>query len=589
MARQITVSLECAGAQLVQPNERQHLVLRQSLYAHHAFEITLPFDKAEGHKTGFLSKAPEQLMGKLFSLKLTANTHKFNKGQQFAFSGVITNLQTGRDNDLATLAVRGFSPCYLLASGLKKRTFVDQTLAAIFQQVMRPFPDNLLPRQLNPQHRAKLPYVVQYQETNFDFLSRLAAEYGEWFCYDGKTMQLGPPPTGSTVNFQADGTYNGFSFSMALKPTSATMYEYDYQQHRHFTSETKSQQLTKLDKHKFSGFALRESEKLFPDAAHVAAETPVTGMGELVAEAKAYKAAAAADLVTVNGYSDNPLIKLGGLLAIEGPGLGSLIPAKEPTESFGTYRVVELSHYVDEEGGYSNTFTAVPDLLDTPPFNPHYDAPSGTPELAEVIDAKDPDGLGRVRVRYPWPVANPRDAETGWLRVLTPYSGAGKGQLFTPEVGSQVIIGYESGLAEQPYVQGNLFHGRNAAGAKYSHNGGEVKGIQTMAGNRITFHDKKGEEKIVITSGKQKDTAIEISFKGKGKIEIKTQGDLIFAAGQNVSIQAGKKLSLKAGELTMQAKSIQGKADSTVELAAASAELKMAGAATQVKGSLTQG
>lgn len=78
MARQITVSLECAGAQLVQPNERQHLVLRQSLYAHHAFEITLPFDKAEGHKTGFLSKAPEQLMGKLFSLKLTANTHKFN-------------------------------------------------------------------------------------------------------------------------------------------------------------------------------------------------------------------------------------------------------------------------------------------------------------------------------------------------------------------------------------------------------------------------------------------------------------------------------------------------------------------------------
>ena len=61
--------------------------------------------------------------------------------------------------------------------------------------------------------------------------------------------------------------------------------------------------------------------------------------------------------------------------------------------------------------------------------------------LAEVIDGADPQHLGRIRVRYYWPVKSPADAETGWVRVSTPYSGTGKGQLFTPEVGSQVLVG----------------------------------------------------------------------------------------------------------------------------------------------------
>ncbi|MDJ0364714.1 hypothetical protein QMK33_06080 [Hymenobacter sp. H14-R3] len=78
-------------------------------------------------------------------------------------------------------------------------------------------------------------------------------------------------------------------------------------------------------------------------------------------------------------------------------------------------------------------------------------------------------------------------------------------------MGSQVLVGYEQGRAEFPVVLGNLFHARNPQGASYRHGpgGGEVKGIQTLAGNRLTFHDKKGEEEIVITSGHQKETVLE--------------------------------------------------------------------------------
>ena len=57
-------------------------------------------------------------------------------------------------------------------------------------------------------------------------------------------------------------------------------------------------------------------------------------------------------------------------------------------------------------------------------------------------------------MRSYWPVAQPADAESAWLRVSTPYSGDGKGQMFTPEVSSQVLVGYEHGLAEFPVALG---------------------------------------------------------------------------------------------------------------------------------------
>ena len=65
-------------------------------------------------------------------------------------------------------------------------------------------------------------------------------------------------------------------------------------------------------------------------------------------------------------------------------------------------------------------------------------------------------------------MAKPSDAESGWLRVSTPYSGDGKGHLFTPEKGSQVLVGYEHGRPDAPLVLGNLFHPQNPQQLKYT-------------------------------------------------------------------------------------------------------------------------
>ena len=543
MARQVTILVDGAGKPFAPGDDFLRFSLTQRLAGHHSFALTVPYDRAEDSKTAFFSRTLEKLLGETIAVRI-ADAVPTQKPQELLFKGVITGLSTSKDTDYsASITVQGYSPCRQLADGLQKRTFLKQTLAAIFQQVLAPYPEDLLPRQIRPAHQASLPYVVQYQESNYAFLSRLAAEYGEWFYYDGQKLHLGPPATGEAFDFVADGVYNNFQFSLALQPTRVTLYDYSYEQHEHFTSETTAQQLPALSQHRYSQLASQQSEKLFAQAAHTTAETVIQSASQLHDEARFLKAHRVANLVVMQGQSNNSAMLLGGVLRIHGEGLGS---QHRTEESFGTYRITELTHHVSAAGNYHNTFTAIPHLLDVPPVSPAYAPPAGTAELAEVIDTHDPAHLGRIRVRYYWPVKSRKYAETDWLRVLTPYAGAGKGQLFTPEVGSQVLVGYQNGLAEQPYVQGNLFHAKNKANAKYTHNGGEMKGIQTMAGNRVTFHDKKGAEKIVITNGNQKGTALEIGFTGDGTITLKTKGSISLAAGQDVRIEAGNDVVIAA-------------------------------------------
>ncbi len=549
MARQVIIQVEVDGKPFAPDNDFLRFSLTQQLGGHHSFELILPYDRAEDSKSAFFTRTLDQLLGKPVTISVTEYEPYYGKdaSQPLQFKGVVTGLSTSKNTDYsATITVLGSGLCRQLDDGLQKRTFVKQTLATIFQQVLAPYSENMLPRRIKPAHTAPLPYVVQYQESNYAFLSRLAAEYGEWFYYDGQVLCLGLPTGGKMFDFVADGIYNTFHFNLTLQPTQSTLYDYNYEQHERYTSNTSPQQVPALSQQRYNRLAFERAEKLFAQASYTAPGMEIRGDRQLTEEAKFLKASRVANLVMLQGQSDRTALLLGRGLNVQGEGLGT---ENLTDENFGTYRITRLTHHVNAAGKYSNTFTAIPYLLEVPPAFPAASV-NGTPELAEVIDKKDPQQLGRVRVRYYWQVVRPQDAETDWLRVLTPYAGAGKGQLFTPEVGSQVLIGYAGGLAEQPYVQGNLFHARNKAGATYTHNGGDIKGIQTLAGNRITLHDKKDEEKIVITNGNQKETAIEISFKGKGRIEIKTSGDLSLSAGQNISIEAGKSLTIKAEELT---------------------------------------
>jgi type VI secretion system secreted protein VgrG len=554
MARQVTIQVQGAGKPLSPGDDFLRFSLTQRLSGHHTFSLAVPFDRMENPQTAFFSQTPENLLGQPLSVSIMPDTaFHFNTKQLLQFKGVVTGLSAGQESDYtASINVQGYSPCRLLADGIQKRTFVKQTLADIFRQVLAPYPANLLPTRIEPAHTAPLAYVVQYQESNFTFLSRLAAEYGEWFYYDGEKLHLGPPATGQEIELVADGIYTSFQFSLALQPARVTLYDYNYQQHQHFTSDTSTQQVPAVSQHRYSKLALEQSEKLFAQPSYTTAETFIPSAAALAEEAKFLKANRAANLVMVQGHSDNPALQLGRIIRVNGEGLGSRHTA---AENFGAYRLTELTHHVDARGNYRNSFTAIPYLLDVPPIYSTYAPPQGQSELAEVIEDKDPEKLGRLRVRYYWPVQNKKHAETNWIRLLTPYSGDGKGHLMKPEVGSQVLVGYQGGLAEQPFVLGNMFHANNKQGAKYSPDSNLMKGIQTAGGNKFVMQDKEGEQSINISNSNNKGTSLNINFNGDGSVSISTNGPINLTAGGDITLTAKKDITLTAGNnITITAK-----------------------------------
>jgi type VI secretion system secreted protein VgrG len=312
MARQVTLNVQCAGHSLAPGTDFHSFTLSQSLFAPHALTLHVPFDHVEGPLKGFLSKSPK-LLSQVVEVIIAAdeafhfNGHQKIKTQELCFKGLVAGLSAGQDSDYrSSVRVQGYSPCWMLSDGLQKRTFVDMSLEAIFNDVLGPYAENVLARSINPTYTAKVPYVVQYEETNYAFLSRLAAEYGEWFYYDGTTLRLGSPDNSPAHDLVADGEWNSFHFSLALRPTRAVLYDYDYQTHEPRTGNTSDQKVPGLQQHLYGKVVLEKAESLFQQPLHVSAGIPGATPFELVEEAKAFKAKRAADLVQVQGYTSQP-------------------------------------------------------------------------------------------------------------------------------------------------------------------------------------------------------------------------------------------------------------------------------------------
>ncbi|RZL12638.1 MAG: hypothetical protein EOO62_10495 [Hymenobacter sp.] len=162
MARQVVTSVQCAGKLLALTQDIRSLTLHQDLFGHQYFEVLVPFDNVEGPQDAFFSKAHKRLLGQPLSIELAAQPAQGGQNQLFVFRGLVTNITAGRDTDyVGSIVVRGYSPSYLLTDGLKRRTFVNQTLQTIFTKVLQVYPSNLLEHSLKPRHSAPLPFVVQ--------------------------------------------------------------------------------------------------------------------------------------------------------------------------------------------------------------------------------------------------------------------------------------------------------------------------------------------------------------------------------------------------------------------------------------------
>src|SRR5687768_6151379 len=116
-------------------------------------------------------------------------------------------------------------------------------------------------------------------------------------------------------------------------------------------------------------------------------------------------------------------------------------------------------------------------------------------EKIEVTHNKDPKKCGRVKMTYPWRENSP---ESAWARIATLPRGKDRGTVWLPEVGDEVLVAFEKGDIDHPYVLGGLWNGVDVPPEKNEDGNNDTKMIKTRCGHQVKFFDKAGEEQIEI-------------------------------------------------------------------------------------------
>jgi uncharacterized protein involved in type VI secretion and phage assembly len=199
---------------------------------------------------------------------------------------------------------------------------------------------------------------------------------------------------------------------------------------------------------------------------------------------------------------------------------------------------------------------------------------------AIVTNLKDKEKLGRVKLKFPW---LDETYESGWARVAQTGAGSGEGVLWYPEVGDEVLVGFIGGDPRRPTVIGGMFNGKDKPpfADHISKNGEvEIRGMKSKSGHVVSFHDKKGEERIEINSN---DSSCIIHLKAKDKqIIVESKGDVTVKAGKNAIVEAGADATVKAG------KNLSLESGANTEIKAGGGLKIQAGAVVEIKGALVK-
>jgi phage baseplate assembly protein V len=184
-----------------------------------------------------------------------------------------------------------------------------------------------------------------------------------------------------------------------------------------------------------------------------------------------------------------------------------------------------------------------------------------------VTNNQDPENMHRVKVRFPW-LSN--DVESNWARVAAPMTGKDRGAYFLPEVDDEVLVAFEHGQVDHPFVVGCLWNGKDDAPESNADGENNHRTIKSRSGHVLRFNDKSGNETIEI-----------IDKSGKNKIIIDT-------ANNSITIEAQSDITIKSatGKLTMQANGIEMKSQMGVSVEAAQNMDLKANAMVTVKGAM---
>jgi uncharacterized protein involved in type VI secretion and phage assembly len=207
--------------------------------------------------------------------------------------------------------------------------------------------------------------------------------------------------------------------------------------------------------------------------------------------------------------------------------------------------------------------------------------------IGVVSSNKDPDNLGRVKVKYP--LLND-EVESGWARIAWGAAGSERGTVSLPHVNDEVAIGFEHGDVRRPVILGALFNGVDKPGTDLVKDKSSVAArfprdldvatkemVIVESGKDMTVTSKQGP--ISLTAGKALnlvaskggppsaitiETTGQIKATGKMGVEVVASGPIKITSQAPVTVESTAALQLKGSVVQVQASGILQLSGATV-------------------------
>ena len=489
------------------------LQIEQNIGKHHRFQMSVELESGGNRYVHNISENSKKWLGESIVVK-AANTP--------IFVGVVTNVQLHREgSDFGCIIVSGYSATYRMETAHSCFSWNDRTIGDVVKKLCEQAKVQL---ELNPAFKETKDFICQYEESDFDFIRRLAHQYQEWMYFDGTKLIFGKPrKLADPIRLEYGTTLSSLDIGLQTLARSEQVFSY------HSGADREMQRMTPdlaYGHDKLAGEAFRASLGMFSKPARQHALPRISNETELVNYMGRKQAAETAETHYITAESQVPTLRVGSVISLYSSFLERVGNLSE--ESLGDFIIIEITHEVSQGSYYKNRFKAIPATLKALP-SPKVRMPLAETQMATVLSNADPEGKGRVRVRMNWQTDG---MQTGWVRVMTPDGGSSsdvksnRGFVFIPEVGDQVLLGFHHGDPARPYVMGSLFNGTTGGGGL---EGNHMKSLTTRSGHTIKLNDSLSSLGITIKD-----------IKGNS-IHIDSVGDdIIINAKRNITINAGE-------------------------------------------------
>ncbi|WP_267405011.1 MULTISPECIES: phage baseplate assembly protein V [unclassified Chryseobacterium] len=503
----------------------KHFKLTQSAKRHHEFSLTLAHDALGDRQTHSLEEA-NKFLGK----RLTAviSYKDIESSPERTFVGVITGVGFSQEQmTLGNIVLSGYSPTVLLDGAPHIQSFGGSqpvNMGIIAEEVIKQGIDKgRFDVRIDTNDYSQIIYSSQYDETHYNYLARMAEAYGEQFYYDGEVLHFGKlPAQNKPIKLIYGSNVNDVKVELKAVHTKPQFYGYNSNKNEKLRSgETPIQHIGDLAKTAYS-----HNDKIYKTPALQVAPIKAATHLDVEYSQKSASGSEAVNVFSISGNTTVPFLHPGCVADVQMRKLDS-----NESSYFTKIMVTEVSHEIDTIGRYSGSFEGIASDTGFLP-KPEFKTPKAEPQIATVISNTDPEGQGRVQVRFDWQTND----TTHFIRMMSPDAGGtdqitqNRGYVAIPEVGDQVMVNFVHSHPDRPFVMGGMFHGGVGLGGGTDN---RVKSIQTRSGHRVVFTE---DESIIITD------------KSGNEIHLDTTGSNITITAPETMTLNCKNMNINVGE-----------------------------------------